>query len=253
MASAAYLTGQGLERGLAVLLPLARQVLLGSKMSKFGQAAVPLREEVNTSARKLLMKYAVEHGGHIMDLIHETVLPALAWDPYFFLHRVVGTLAFLVISALLSRLLCPQRFAMCISVGVCGPLWLFTEGGVEEDKFEATVKGVGLLMIFRNFLLAAFVFVSWFFVDSDSIQLFFAPICSRILDVPSLKLSCLALFAANGLTGLLATAAIYNNLRKNSKDGPSTQPAHDVHEFLASSYSSAYGTFEERSKQSLSV
>lgn len=251
MASAAYMTGQGLERGLEVMRPLAHQVI----KENLWEAAVnrgfrSLREEFNTGARKLLAKYATQHSGQIMDLIHETVLPALAWDPYFFLHRVVGALAFLVISALLSRWLCPQRFAMCISVGVCGPLWLFTEGGEEEDTFEATVQGVGLLMLFRNFLLAALVFVSWFFVNSDAIQLFFALICNRVLDVPCLKLSCLALFVANGLTGLLATVAIYSHLRKSSKDVPADQPAHV---FLASSHSSAYGTFEARSQQSLSV
>lgn len=241
MASAAYFTGRCVERMVELGLPFAIQILVRMEDAT--------AKDFHRERPGLFLKYAVDHGGQILDLVHETMLPALAWNPYFFLLRAAGTLAFIVISALLSRLLCPQRFAMCISVGVCGPLWLFTDEEEKEDTFEATAQGVCLLMIARNFFLASIVFFTWILVNSSSIQLFFALICNRVLDVLSLKLYCLALFAANGLTGLLATLTIHD-LRKNRKDGPSTQPAHM---FLASSHSSAYGTFEARSQQSLSA
>lgn len=241
MAPAAYFIGRGLERGYEQYQPFAVQTVMGMEYLR--------ADEFYAHASRLLWGYTMEHGGQIMDLIYETILPALAWNPIFVLSRVACTLAFFVISALLSRLLCAQRFATCISVGICGPLWLFTEEGEKDDTYESTAQGVCLLIISRNFLLAAIAFFTWISVDSNSIQMFLALICNRVLDVLPLKLYCLALFAGNGLTGLLATLSIHD-LRKNRKDGLCAQPAHV---FLASSHSSAYGTFEARSEQSLSV
>ena len=241
MAPAAFFIGQCLERVFEQFQPFAVQTALGMKDVT--------AEEFHAHAHRLMWGYTMEHGGQILDLIYETILPALAWNPIFFLSRVACTLAFFVISALLSRLLCAQRFATCISVGICGPLWLFTEEGEKDDTYESTAQGVCLLIISRNFLLAAIVFFTWISVDSNSIQMFLALICNRVLDVLPLKLYCLALFAGNGLTGLLATLAIHD-LRKNRKDGLCAQPAYV---FLASSHGSAYGTFEARSEQSLSV
>ena len=241
MAPAAFFIGQCLERVFEQYQPFAVQTVMGMEYLR--------ADAIYAHASRLLWGYTMEHGGQIMDLIYETILPALAWNPIFVLSRVACTLAFFVISALLSRLLCAQRFATCISVGICGPLWLFTEEGEKDDTYESTAQGVCLLIIFRNFLLAAIVFFTWISVDSNSIQMFLALICNRVLDVLPLKLYCLALFAGNGLTGLLATLATHD-LRKNRKDGLCAQPAHV---FLASSHGSAYGTFEARSEPSLSV
>lgn len=239
MAPAAFFIGQCLERVFEQFQPFAVQTALGMKDVT--------AEEFHAHAHRLMWGYTMEHGGQILDLIYETILPALAWNPIFFLSRVACTLAFFVISALLSRLLCAQRFATCISVGICGPLWLFTEEGEKDDTYESTAQGVCLLIISRNFLLAAIVFFTWISVDSNSIQMFLALICNRVLDVLPLKLYCLALFAGNGLTGLLATLAIHD-LRKNRKDGLCGQPAYV---FLASSHGSAHGTFEARDRKSV--
>lgn len=238
-----FFLGQALESGCEQIQPFAVQTVLGMQDVT--------AEDFNTQAPTFLGEYAMKHSGQLLVLIHEAILPALAWNPIFFLARVASTLAFLVISALLSRLLCAQRFATCISVGICGPLWLFTEEGEKDYTFESTARSVCLLMIYRNFLLAAIVFFTWISVDSNSIQPFLALICNRVLDVLSLKLYCLALFAGNGLTGLLATIWLF--MTQEPQRWAMRLCAQPAHVFLASSHGSAYGAFEARSEQSLSV
>eukprot|EP00438_Fugacium_kawagutii_P002259 Skav227475 [mRNA] locus=scaffold2491:463135:465085:+ [translate_table: standard] len=186
----------------------------------------------------------------------ESAVPALSWSEEFFLQRAAGAIFFFAVSALLSKLLCPQSFETCLSVGVCGPLWLFTghqkgnRGDVEEAEkeaeqtFDATIQGLWYVMMSRSLFLAVIIAFSWHWVDDFSVQLLFAAICNDIYEPFAVQCSVMLLIFIHYMSGNFAVWAVRVSRQRLEEDSDEAQEY--VEQTMSSSSSkssSSYGTF----------
>lgn len=227
MASTAFSAGALIENIIAYASPVVAEIL----QSMQGMSWDGFAQQQTLKLLEMLHK----HGVHFLETLKSSVLPVFSWGPTFFLQCAAGSCLFLAISAGLSRVLCHKQLTTCLSVGVCGPLWLFTEDGEKIETFEATARGTCLVMISRSVLLAASIAFAWAFVNPFSVQFFFAALCNRTWDVFTLKISCFAFLAAHCVSGLVAIFAVHDVRMKQ------VQP---VEIGGISNESCAYGTFE---------
>ncbi|CAE7568683.1 unnamed protein product [Symbiodinium sp. CCMP2456] len=169
------------------------------------------------------------------------LVPALAWSWHFFLELVIGSLCFFAVSTAFARWLSPQTgFATHVSVGVCGPLWLFTE--------ESEHKGImGLnayfAIVLRSLSLAAFVVWSWTSVNDYSVQLFFAITCKSYLSKDGLIWSWIGLLVVHFLCGFATVSAL------GSADDSTSEDGSDEEQGLEASATASYRTFAITSKK----
>lgn len=233
MAKTAYFTG-----GLAEKIFAQVRLFVGPLLKGMGAAS---ESEFRSSFTQAFVGYVLKHGEYFLETLKQNVTPTFAWDQTFFLRLVAGTCLFLAMSAGLGRALCPQRLTTCISVGVCGPLWLFTEEGEEEETFEATARGICAVMISRSVLLASALAFSWSFVNSFSVQFFFALLCNRVWNVVTLKLCCLGVLCAHCALGVLAALVAHDSRKKGQEKSQPTQPI-EIATYFNRNF--AYGTWE---------
>ena len=132
-----------------------------------------------------------------------------------------------------------------MSAGVCGPLWLVSEDAKSRERHVGRIRGVYLMMVFRSLLFAGIVVLNWkvvHSVDAFSVQVFFAMICNRILDITEATYwwTCwVAICTVHCLFGLAAAYATKENLEESSEGATRSE------ELTAEEYFQAtYGTFD---------
>ena len=143
-------------------------------------------------------------------------MPVLAWDWQFFLKLVLGAVCFLAVSSALAHWLSPDTgIATCASVGVCGPLWLFTD---ESESRGTTGLNAFIAVVLRSVLFGVIVAWSWSSVNDFSVQLFFAMTFKLYLSKDDLIWSWIALLVVHLLCGFAAVSALGSADDSDSSD-----------------------------------
>ena len=220
---------------LCAVAPLAKR--FGNGISEFITNIWPELEQ-------FLVGYGLDEGSNVMfDIMKETspklldmlegIEPALAWDSKFFLQLTLGSLGFLSASAALAYWVSPGLpVSTCASIGVCGPLWIFTE------KTDNRGTKAFTLVLCRCLLLLAMVGFSWWPASEFSVKLFSAWTVKKIIDKESFMYYWLPFLFVTLLLGLAGASSLSGEESSDSSDGESEDPK-DV----KSSASSDYGTF----------
>ena len=226
-APAALHLGKTVETFAAMFFLKVEQVL--PRISVWSDA----RREIAREASKLLER----EGMTLLNTIGQGIAAVLAWKVDFFVKLAVGSLLFLMVSALLARALCRSKgLVECIYSGVCGPLWLVGDESTEGAVFA----GVGGVMVLRSLLLFALVARTWFWMDPFSAEAYFALVFNRLVDLETLKKLWTAVMALHCLLGLAALYSAKAALELVHQP-PSQQPA------LNLPTQSVYGSFPVRS------
>eukprot|EP00434_Breviolum_minutum_P021733 symbB.v1.2.019183.t2/scaffold1558.1/size111825/6 len=210
--------GAGISEFITKIWPLLERLLVGFELHQAPNVMFGIMKETSTK---------------LLDML-EDVEPALAWDSKFFLQLTLGSLGFILTSAGLAYWVSPGLpVSTCASIGVCGPLWIFTEETVPNRGRRAFT-----LVLFRCLLLMALVTFSWAPASDFSVKLFSALTVKKIIDKESFMYYWLPFLFVTLLLGLAGASSLSGEESSDSSDGESEDPK-DV----KSSASSDYGTF----------
>ena len=237
---------------LCAAAPMACHTGLGIKAiasAATSMAAQPLikvsREELQKHMPAVLLGVVQERVDELLPTLKENFVPALRWDVQFFLKLAGGSLVFVAASAVLAVVLCGAHWSAGVSAGVCGPLWLVSEDARSRERQVDSSRGLYFMMVSRSLLLAGIVVLKWKAVDSvdaPSVQVFFAMIFNRILDITEATYwwTCwVAVCAVHCLFGLAAAYAAKENLEESS-EGATRSEVLTAEEY----FQATYGTFD---------
>lgn len=196
----AFYIGKLAKHVMALLWPVQEMVL--NDMSDFSDFDNDMPPRVAATLQS--------YGPGILKIMTDNLIPALQWDKDFLLSLSAGSLMFLTVSAAVARVFCPQTPTLtCLAVGLCGPLWLYTQETQAKDADRAaTARGVCISIFSRAIMLGVIVAYTWSKVDPYSVQLYAAGISNRVVNVWAIRRCLLAFLAVHCLSGLLSICCV---------------------------------------------
>ena len=201
-------------------------------------------EEIRQNLPAALVDVALAQNAlpDLVTFLIEKFVPVLRWNKTFFLVLAGGSLVFVAASAVLAVVLCGAPWSAGVSAGVCGPLWLVSEDTKSRERHAGSIRGLYFMMVSRSLLLAGIVVLKWKAVDAFSVQIFFALIFNRILDITEATYwwTCwVAICAVHCLFGLAAAYVATEN-REESSEGATRSEELTAEEY----FQATYGTFD---------
>ena len=195
--------------GLSMLADKAISIIFPRLMDVLEALSTTSGSQQNSEFSILLAKAFATEGREFLSLFHAAV-PAAQWDALFFLKLAVGSLGFLGVSAAVARIARPgMSLTTCLSMGLCGPLWVFTEQAKDMDPASRAAR---VSLYVRTLLFAAVVTWRWRLADQFSMQLAVALIFNTVINATVLRLCWVALLVLHLLCGLAAINCVEQSL-----------------------------------------